>query len=86
MKGLRNFLDKLEPLFSRGGRFEKFGAIFEMMDTLLYAPDDVTRGSPFVRDALDLKRVMFIVVIAATPAALMGMWNTGFQANTAMAS
>ena len=86
MKGLRNFLDKLEPLFSRGGRFEKFGAIFEMMDTLLYAPDDVTRGSPFVRDALDLKRVMFIVVIAATPAALMGMWNTGFQANTAMAA
>jgi Na+-transporting NADH:ubiquinone oxidoreductase subunit B len=86
MKGLRNFLDKLEPLFSRGGRFEKFGAIFEMMDTLLYAPDDVTRGSPHVRDALDLKRVMFIVVIAATPAALMGMWNTGFQANTAMAA
>ena len=86
MKGLRNFLDKLEPLFTRGGRFEKFGAIFEMVDTLFYSPPDVTRGSPFVRDALDLKRVMIIVVMAATPAALIGMWNTGFQANTAMAA
>jgi Na+-transporting NADH:ubiquinone oxidoreductase subunit B len=86
MKGLRNFLDELEPLFTRGGRFEKFGAIFEMVDTLFYSPPDVTRGSPFVRDALDLKRVMIIVVMAATPAALIGMWNTGFQANTAMAA
>jgi len=86
MKGLRNFLDKLEPLFTRGGRFEKFEAIFEMVDTLFYAPPDVTRGSPFVRDALDLKRVMIVVVMAATPCALIGMWNTGFQANTAMAA
>ena len=86
MKGLRNFLDKLEPLFTRGGRFEKFGAMFEMVDTLLYSPADITRGSPHVRDALDLKRVMFIVVVAATPAAMVGMWNTGFQANAAMAA
>jgi len=86
MKGLRNFLDKLEPLFTRGGRFEKFEAIFEMVDTLFYSPPDVTRGSPHVRDALDLKRVMIVVVMAATPCALIGMWNTGFQANTAMAA
>ena len=86
MKGLRNFLDHIEPLFTRGGRFEKFEAIFEMVDTLFYSPPDVTRGSPHVRDALDLKRVMIIVVMAATPCALIGMWNTGFQANAAMAT
>ena len=86
MKGLRNLLDRLEPLFARGGRFEKLGAVYEMMDTLLYSPPDITRSSPHVRDALDLKRVMFIVVVAATPAGLVGMWNTGFQANTAMAA
>ena len=27
-----------------------------------------------------------MVVFAATPAALVGMWNTGFQANTALAA
>jgi Na+-transporting NADH:ubiquinone oxidoreductase subunit B len=86
MKGLRKFLDSIEPLFTRGGRFEKLEAIYEMVDTLLYSPADVTRGSPHVRDAIDLKRVMITVVFAATPCAMIGMWNTGFQANAAMAS
>ena len=86
MKPLRKFLDSVEPLFSRGGRFERFEAIYEMVDTLFYTPADVTRGSPHVRDAIDLKRVMITVVFAATPCALIGMWNVGFQANAAMAS
>jgi len=86
MKPLRKFLDSIEPLFSRGGRFEKFEAIYEMVDTLFYSPADVTRSSPHVRDAIDLKRVMITVVFAATPCALIGMWNVGFQAHTAMAS
>lgn len=86
MKRLRRFLDRQEPLFTRGGRFEKYHALYEMVDTLLFTPPDVTRGSPHVRDALDLKRVMIIVVLAAFPCALVGMWNTGFQANTAIAA
>ncbi len=86
MKKLRSFLDRLEPLFVRGGRFEKFHAIFEMVDTLFYSPPDLTRGAPHVRDAIDLKRVMIIVVFAATPAAIVGMWNTGYQANMALQS
>ncbi len=84
-KGLRGFLDRLEPLFARGGRLQKFNAIYEMVDTLFYSPPDVTRGSPHVRDAIDLKRVMILVVFAVTPCLLVGMWNTGFQSNTAMA-
>lgn len=86
MKRLRGFLDGLEPLFVRGGRFEKFGAVFEMIDTALFSPGDITRGSPHVRDALDLKRVMILVVFAATPCVLVGIWNTGYQANTALAA
>jgi len=84
MKRLRRMLDNIEPLFVKGGRLENFHAIYEMVDTLLYSPPDVTRGSPHIRDAIDLKRVMIVVVFAATPCALVGMWNTGFQANTAM--
>jgi Na+-transporting NADH:ubiquinone oxidoreductase subunit B len=86
MKRLRKSLDRLEPLFTRGGRFEKFHALFEMVDTLFFSPPDVTHGSPHVRDALDLKRVMILVVFAAIPCVLVGMWNTGFQANTALAT
>ena len=54
MKRLRRFLDRQEPLFMRGGRFEKFHALYEMADTLFFSPADLTRGSPHVRDALDL--------------------------------
>ena len=86
MKPLRSFLDRLEPLFTKGGRFEGLYALFEAVDTFFYSPGDLTRGSPHVRDAIDLKRVMIIVVFAATPAALIGMWNVGFQTHTAMAS
>ncbi len=84
MKRLRSFLDTLEPLFTQGGRFQRFHALWEAVDTFLYSPGDLSRGSPHIRDALDLKRVMIIVVIAAAPAALVGMWNTGYQANMAM--
>ena len=84
MKPLRSFLDKLEPLFTKGGRFQQFYALFEAVDTFFYSPGDLARGAPHVRDAIDLKRVMILVVFAAMPAAVFGMWNTGYQANTAM--
>jgi Na+-transporting NADH:ubiquinone oxidoreductase subunit B len=86
MKPIRSFLDKIEPLFTKGGRFENLYALFEAVDTFFYSPGDVSRGSPHIRDAIDLKRVMIIVVFAATPAALAGMWNTGYQANMALQS
>ncbi len=84
MRALRKLLDRAHPLFARGGRYHKFFALYEMVDTLFYSPDDTTRNAPHVRDALDLKRVMIVVVIAVLPAALFGMWNAGYQANSAM--
>lgn len=86
MKQLRRFLDRMQPLFEKGGQLERFHALYEMVDTLFYSPPDVTRGSPHVRDAIDLKRVMITVVFAATPCVLIGIWNTGYQANTALAT
>ena len=85
MRSLRHFLDNIEPLFAKGGRLEKFSALYEIFDTVLYTPGIVTRGAPHVRDGIDLKRLMITVVFAATPVALFCMWNTGFQANAAMA-
>lgn len=84
MASAREFLDRIHPLFAKGGRFEKFYAVYEMVDTFLYSPSDVTRGSPHVRDGIDLKRLMTYVVLAAIPALLMGTWNVGYQANLAM--
>ncbi|MBT8062010.1 MAG: NADH:ubiquinone reductase (Na(+)-transporting) subunit B [Gammaproteobacteria bacterium] len=84
MRPLRRLLDRLEPFFVKGGKYQQFGAIYEMVDTLFYSPADVARGAPHVRDSIDLKRVMILVVVAAAPCALIGMWNTGYQANLAI--
>jgi Na+-transporting NADH:ubiquinone oxidoreductase subunit B len=86
MKPLRKFLDGIEPYFSKGGPYERFQAMFEMVDTLFYTPATVTRGAPHVRDSLDLKRVMILVLLASFPAMLIGVWNTGYQANLGLAS
>lgn len=86
MARLRRFLDRIEPQFQKGGPYEKYYALFEMVDTFIYSPADVTRGSPHVRDAIDLKRVMSYVVVATFPVLLLMLWNTGFQANSAMAA
>lgn len=85
--GLRNWLDKkVEPHFVKGGRWEKYYTFYEMFDTMLYSPADVTRGGAHVRDAVDLKRIMMTVWFAAWPAMLFGIWNVGYQANLAIAA
>lgn len=86
MRMLRRFLDGIDPLFTKGGRLEKYNALYEMIDTVLYTPGKVTRVAPHARDGIDLKRLMMFVVIALTPCALVALWNTGYQANTAMAN
>lgn len=84
MKFLRNFLDRQESLFKQGGKLEKYYALYEMVDTFLYTPGEVTKDSTHVRDSLDLKRLMMTVIIALTPCIIMAMYNTGIQANLAL--
>ncbi|MCB1035569.1 MAG: RnfABCDGE type electron transport complex subunit D, partial [Acidobacteria bacterium] len=85
MKALRSLLDKQAKLFEKGGKLEKLHPLFEATDTFLYTPGHVTRGPSHVRDALDLKRMMGVVVLALVPAILMAMYNTGLQAHRAIA-
>lgn len=84
--GIRNILDKLEPHFTEGGKYEKWYAIYEAVDTIFYTPGFSTTSNTHVRDALNLKRVMTLMWLCMFPAAFFGMYNIGLQANTAMAS
>ena len=72
---LRKLLDSLEPLFTRGGKLEKYYSLFEMVDTLLYSPPERTPHAPHARDALDLKRVMGYVWLATFPVMFMACFN-----------
>ena len=86
MKFLRNLMDKQAPLFKKGGKLEFFYPLFEAIDTFNFTPGKVTSGAPHVRDAIDLKRLMFTVVIALVPCMFVGVWNVGYQANAALAA
>ncbi len=81
---LRDFMDSIEPHFEKGGRFEKYHAIYEMVDTILYTPGEVTASASHVRDAVDLKRVMTTVWWCAFFPMFAGMYFVGHQANLAM--
>ena len=84
MRWLRKRLDRIAPHFERGGRFHRFHPLWEAADTFFYAPGSVTGTAAHVRDAVDLKRIMMTVVIAALPCVLMAIFNTGLQANLAI--
>ncbi len=79
--GLRAFLDKIEHNFEKGGKYEKWYALYEAADTIFYRPSSVTKTTAHVRDGIDLKRIMITVWLCAFPAMFFGMWNIGYQAN-----
>ena len=60
--------------------------LYEALDTFLYTPGQVTSGPSHIRDGIDLKRMMSTVVVALLPCIVMAMWNTGYQANLAIAA
>ncbi len=82
--GLKSYIESLEPHFTKGGKLEKLYPLYEAIDTGLYSPPSVTNNSAHVRDGIDLKRIMITVWLCAFPAMFFGMWNIGFQANTAL--
>lgn len=80
------FLNKVAPDFEKGGRFSRWYPLFEAIDSFLYGNSRVTKTAPHVRDAIDLKRIMILVVVALLPCVVMAMWNTGYQANNTLAA
>ncbi len=84
MRALRQLLDRIGEPFHPGGRLERFYPLYEAADTFFFAPAKNTTTGAHVRDALDLKRMMILVVIATFPCMFMAMYNTGLQANQAL--
>lgn len=81
---IRRLFDKMRPHFEEKGKLRAWFPLYEALDTFLYTPDKVTPTASHIRDSLDLKRLMTIVVIALIPCMFMAMWNTGYQTHLAM--
>ena len=79
MNVLRNLVDKMKPTFAKGGKLEKLHYVFDGLETFLFTPGHATEKGAHIRDGIDLKRTMSIVITAMIPCLLFGMWNAGHQ-------
>ena len=79
MNSLRKKIDKIKPHFTEGGRFGKLRSVFEGLESFLFVSNKVTFKGSHVRDSIDLKRTMSVVIIALLPALLFGAYNVGLQ-------
>ena len=79
VKFLHKQLDKYRDYFAAGGRLERFYPIFEATDTILFSTDEVTKSGPHIKDSIDTKRIMILVVIALLPLYIFGAINVGYQ-------
>ena len=76
---LRNFLDNIEERILSNNKLKKFHPLHDALDTFLYSKNTQTLNAPFVRDSIDLKRTMIIVVLALLPSLIFGTYNVGLQ-------
>ncbi|MBW2250095.1 MAG: NADH:ubiquinone reductase (Na(+)-transporting) subunit B [Deltaproteobacteria bacterium] len=83
MKIIKNIFDKNRHHFATGGKFEKLKPLFEATETFFFIPGIPTVRDPHVRDNLDLKRFMSIVVLALMPPLFFGIYNAGYQSHLA---
>ncbi len=84
MKLLSKIFENAGRHFEKGTRFELLYPLYEAFDSFLFGSSQTTRSAPHVRDSIDLKRIMSTVIVALIPCVLMAMWNTGYQANSAI--
>ena len=77
MKVIRNILDNIKPHVEKGGKFHFLRSTFDAVETLFFVPNRVTQKGSHIRDSIDMKRTLIVVVFALVPALLFGMWNTG---------
>ena len=82
--GLRKLVDQIKPNFEKGGKYGAFHSTFDAFETFLFVPKTVTVSGSHIRDAIDMKRTMTIVIIALLPALLFGMFNVGYQHSLAI--
>jgi Na+-transporting NADH:ubiquinone oxidoreductase subunit B len=79
MKAVHKLLDAVRPHFEEGGKLKRFWVVYDSLETFAFTPGHATKNGVHIRDGVDLKRTMFMVIVAMIPALLFGTWNQGHQ-------
>ncbi|MBN4071164.1 NADH:ubiquinone reductase (Na(+)-transporting) subunit B [Crocinitomix catalasitica] len=72
---MEKLLRKFEP--EHDGKWAKLHPVWDGFYTFLFTPGETTQKGAHIRDGIDLKRTMFMVIVALTPCLLFGIYNTG---------
>nr|CRI42542.1 Probable Na(+)-translocating NADH-quinone reductase subunit B [Chlamydia pneumoniae] len=75
---LKKFINSLWKLCQQD-KYQRFTPIVDAIDTFCYEPIETPSKPPFIRDSVDVKRWMMLVVIALFPATFVAIWNSGLQ-------
>lgn len=79
MKFVQNLIESVKPHFEEGGKLSRYWVVFDSLETFAFTPGHVTTSGAHIRDGIDLKRTMFLVIVAMIPCLLFGTWNVGQQ-------
>ena len=79
MKIVQNLIESVKPHFEEGGKLSRYWVVFDSLETFAFTPGHVTTSGAHIRDGIDLKRTMFLVIVAMIPCLLFGTWNIGQQ-------
>ena len=82
MKLMKNILSKIKPHFEQDGKLHALYPAYDAFETFLFVPNHTSSSGTHIKDSIDLKRTMVMVIIALLPCLLFGMWNTGLQYHT----
>ena len=81
---IRKFIDNIKPTFEKGGKLGFLHSTFDAFESFAFVPNTVTKRGSHVRDCVDLKRIMIVVVVALLPAFCFGVYNIGYQHSLAV--
>ncbi len=76
MKPLLKFIERIEPDKKKSPFLH---TVYDGFFTFLYSPKTVTEGGVHIRDGMDLKRTMVMVVLAMQLCYVFGTYNIGHQ-------
>ena len=79
MNWLLDYLLKIKPNFDEGQKLNWLYPLYEATETILFSTDAKTKSAPHIRDSIDIKRVMILVVVALIPCYVFGAINVGYQ-------
>lgn len=81
MEFLRAFFDSQREHFTGDGKLARCYPFYEAIETIFFSVDTVSRNGPHVRDSLDVKRFMTLVILALLPLLFFGIYNAGYQSH-----